>query len=65
MVVQDIAFGAAGHWLESLASRIGHSVTNLFTTAAMFLHSCVARALMRRDGPRHTRQSKTASTTKI
>ena len=48
--VKDISICAAGRGFNSLAGQIGHSSA----IAATFLRSCVAEALSRGDGPRHS-----------
>ena len=47
VVDQGIAVGTEGIGFDSLAGQIGRSVS----TAAMFLRSCVAKALSREDRP--------------
>ena len=49
-VVQYIAGGAAGRRFGYRAGQIGHSVV----IVAMFLRICVAQALNRADGTRHS-----------
>ena len=49
-VVKDMGFGVGSLWFDFRARDIGHSAA----TPAMFLRSCVALGLNRRDGPRYT-----------
>ena len=50
VVVQDIAIGTRGRGFNYWTGQIGHNVAN----PATFLRSCVAQALNREDGSRHS-----------
>ena len=52
-VASQIVISAGGLGLNSLAGQIG-TVSQWLATVAAFLRSCVAQALSRGDGPRHS-----------
>ena len=54
-MVSDIAVGAEGLEFVSRAGEVVLNVANAsLPAAAMFLRSCVAQALSRKDDPRHS-----------
>ena len=50
---QVISTSEEGLWFDSRAGQIGQCLPRL-ATAVMFLRICVAQALSRGDGPRHS-----------